>query len=117
MKAGAGVLAAAALAAAGAYLLSNKTRRRKIKAWAKKAQHEIAKKVKVASKMGEAEYKHIVEQVVKRYGSLHKVNAREVAQAAQELKGEWQRIRKNAKVIAAMARGGAKSPSKSKKSR
>ncbi len=105
VKAGAGVLAAAALAAAGAYLLSDKTRQRKLKAWAAKAKQEVAKHLKTASRMGEAEYKRIVDRAVKRYGGLHKVNSREVARAAQELKEEWQRIRKDAKVLAAMAHG------------
>ncbi|MGC9968867.1 MAG: hypothetical protein ABSC29_04040 [Minisyncoccia bacterium] len=99
---GAGVLTAAALAAAGAYLLSDKKRRAKAKAWAVKARREVAKNVKTARRMGEAEYKRVVERATKRYGSLHKVNVAEVMRTARDLKAEWQRMKKDARIIAKM---------------
>ena len=102
MEVGAGVLTAAALAAAGAYLLSDKKRRAKAKSWVTKARREVAKNVKIARRMGEAEYKRVVDQATKRYGSLHKVNVAEVMKTARDLKAEWKRMQKDAKVIAKM---------------
>ena len=102
MEVGAGVLTAAALAAAGAYLLSDKKRRAKAKAWVMKARHEVAKNMKTARRMGEAEYKRAVDRATKRYGSLHKVNMAEVMKTARDLKAEWQRMKKDARVIAKM---------------
>ena len=114
VEVGAGVLTAAALAVAGAYLLSGKigkVRRAKIKAWAQKARKEVAQNVKRASRMGEAEYKRLVDRATKRYGSMHEISAKEIGNVARDLKTEWARIKKDARVIAKMA--GAK---KSKRS-
>jgi hypothetical protein len=102
MEAGAGVLTAAALAAAAAYLLSSKKQKASAKAWAKKARHAVAKNIKKARRMSEAEYKRLVVRATKQYGSLHKVNAREVAKVAADMKTEWKRLRKDAKVMAKM---------------
>ncbi|MGC9599082.1 MAG: hypothetical protein ABSE18_01730 [Minisyncoccia bacterium] len=104
-EAGAGILTAAALAAAGAYLLSSKRQRAKMKAWAVKARHEVAKNVRTARRMGEREYKRVVDRATKHYGSLHDVNAREVVRVAQDMKAEWSRLQKNAKVLMKIARG------------
>lgn len=105
MEAGAGVLTAAALAAAGAYLLSSKSQRRRAKLWAKKAQRAVAKDVKKARRMSEAEYKRVVDRAAKRYGSLHNVNTREAMKVARDMKAEWKRLQKDAKVLAKMAQG------------
>lgn len=112
---GAGVLTAAALAAAAGYLLSSKQQRAKVKAWAVKARREVAKNVRVAKRMGEKEYRRVVDQAVKRYGSMNKVNTAEILKTAGEMKAEWQRLRKNAEVIAKMA--GVKKPARPKKVR
>lgn len=104
IRAGAGVLTAAALAGAAAYLLSDKQQRTKMKAWVVKAKKEIARNVKVAKRLSGAEYKRIVDRAAKRYGSLHNVNAAEVMKAAQEMKTEWQRIQKEAKKMAKKAK-------------
>jgi hypothetical protein len=100
MEAGAGVLTAVALAAAGAYLLSDKKTRAKAKVWTVKARREIGRNVKIARKMGEKEYKYLVDHAVKRYGSLQNASAAEIMQAAMELKSEWKRMQAEAKKMA-----------------
>jgi len=104
LEIGAGAVAAAALAAAaGAYLLSGKEgakRRAKMKTWAKQAQKEVARRAKMARKLSEGEYKRIVDQAVKQYGSLEDVTVREMMNTAKQLKSEWSRIQKHAKMMA-----------------
>jgi gas vesicle protein len=100
VKIGAGILTAAALAGAAAYLLSGKEgekRRAKMKTWAVKAQKDVAQKVKMARQMGEAQYKNLVDEAVKRYGSLEKVNIKELMQVAQEMKGDWKNFQRHVK--------------------
>ncbi len=108
MEAGAGVLTAAALAAAAAYYLSDKKRQAKAKVWVAKARQEVGRNVKIAKKLGEKEYKHLVDQAVKRYGSLQHASSAELIQAAMELKDEWQRIRKEAERISKRKPGARK---------
>lgn len=115
MEAGAGVLTAAALTAAGAYLLSSSSQRRRAKAWAMKARREVAKNLRVARRMSEAEYKRVVDRATKRYGALHNVNAREALQVAADMKAEWQRMRKDAKVLTKMVR--VKKPARKRSAR
>lgn len=112
MEAGAGVLTAAALTAAGAYLLSSKSHRRRAKVWATKARREVAKNLKIARRMSEAEYKRIVDRATKRYGALHNANAREVMKAARDMKAEWARLQKNARKLAKAAGKGRKRTAK-----
>lgn len=103
-KAGAGILTAAALTAAAAYLVSETPEYRKAKAWAGKAKKEVEKQLRVARRMGGAEYKRVVDRAVRRYGSLEHVNEREIARVAREMTAEWGRIKKDAKVLAKMAK-------------
>ena len=105
MEAGAGVLTAAALTAAAAYLLSSKKQRAKVKVWAVKARKEVAKDMRKARRMGENEYKRAVDRATKRYAGLHKVNTAEAMRVARDMKDEWKRLRKDAKVLAKMAQG------------
>lgn len=106
MEVGAGVLTAAALTAAGAYLLADKGRRKKVKVWASKARKDIARNVKVARKMSEGQYQKLVDQATKRYAAMHDVDMAELAQVARDLKGEWRVIQKNARVMAKAMKGG-----------
>ena len=96
-----GVVTAALLAAsAGAYLLSDKKNQAKMKSWAKKARVEVAKKAKVAKRLGESQYKTIVDEVVKRYGPLEDVSARDLIAVGKELKAQWGAIQKSAQKLA-----------------
>lgn len=97
---GGAVTAAVIAAAAGAYLLSDKKTKAKAKKWVVAARKEVVKKTKRARKLGEKEYSRIVDQAVKRYGSLEKMTAADMIAAGKELKGEWKRIHDEAKKIA-----------------
>ncbi len=103
-----GAITAAVLAAsAGAYLLSDKKRQAKMKAWAKKARVEVAKKAKVAKKLGKQEYAAIVDQVMKNYGSLEDISARDLVAAGKDLKAQWDAIQKQAKTMMGPAKKSA----------
>lgn len=96
---GAGALAAAALVAAGGYVLwdkMGKQKQEKVKSWVAKARKEAIKNIGHAKKIGEAEYDHIVDVAVKRYGSMQGINKEELAKVADDLKAEWVRIKKHA---------------------
>lgn len=97
---GAGVLTAAAVAGAAAYLLADnpavKKGKAKAKAWVEQAKKEVVKNAKVARKLGAKEYAYLVDQAVMRYGSLKDASGPEILAAAKELKGEWDRIQKQA---------------------
>ncbi len=110
MEAGAGVLTAAALTAAAAYLLSNKKQRTRAKAWVVKARKEVAKNVKKARRMGEKDYHRVVARATKRYAGLHNVNTAELIKVTCDMKDEWKRLQKDAKVLAKMV--GAKGAKK-----
>jgi hypothetical protein len=104
-----GAITAAVLAAsAAAYLLSDKKNQAKAKSWAKQARVDIAKKAKVAKKLGKKEYGAIVDQVTKRYGSLEDISARDIMTVAKELKGQWDAIQMHAKKMARPVRKAAK---------
>jgi predicted LPLAT superfamily acyltransferase len=97
---GGAVTAAVLAAAAGAYFLSNKKTQKKAKAWVAKAKKDIAAKAKVAKKLGKEQYNAIVDEVVKQYGPLEKLTAKDVITAAKQLKAEWDNIQKHAKKLA-----------------
>jgi hypothetical protein len=97
MKVGAGVLTMAALVGAATYVLSDKKRTAKAKTWAVKARKEVTKNVKIAKRIGEKEYAHMVDVATKRYGSLENVNAAELVKVARDMKAEWTRIQAEAK--------------------
>ncbi len=117
VEAGVGVLTAAALATAGAYLLSSKSQRRKAKAWALKARREVAKSVKMARRMTEKEYTRVVDSAMKRYGALHGVGGAELKKAARDLKTEWARIQRDAQMMAKRIQKTRRPARKAKKSR
>lgn len=96
-EAGAGVLTAAALVAGAAYLLSSKKQKAHAKAWVNKTRREVASSVRRAQRMSEAEYKRVVNQAVKRYGSLSNVNKTELKRVARDLQSEWKRLQRIAR--------------------
>lgn len=116
---GAGVAAGVAAALAGAYLLYEKTgpQQKKAKAWVVKAKKDAAREIKMLKKVGEKEYKVIVDKAMKRYGSLEKVSVAEVMKAAQDAKNEWKRIHAQAKKMANMIAKKKPARRKAKKAR
>jgi hypothetical protein len=93
---GGAITAATVAAAAAAYLLSDKKTQTKAKAWVSKAKIEVAKHAKTAKKLGEKEYNAIVDQAVKKYGSLENITAGDVVKAGKDLKSQWTNIQKHA---------------------
>lgn len=89
---GGAVTAAAIAAAAGAYLLSDKKTKAKAKKWVMDARKEVVKHAKAAKKLSEKEYVIMVDQAIKRYGSVNKMTAADVIAAGKELKGQWTKI-------------------------
>ncbi|HVN26811.1 MAG TPA: hypothetical protein VMT99_04165 [Candidatus Paceibacterota bacterium] len=112
---GAGVVTAAALAAAAAYWVSQKTtktQRAKAKAWLMKAKKEIAKNASSARSFGQGEYQRIVDRAIEKYGSLEDMSVRDMKNAARDLKAEWSRIKGHAEKAA--KRSGMRKPARSK---
>ena len=102
-KIGAGALAAAAIVAAGGYILwenMGKEKQAKVKTWVAKARKEAIKNLGHAKKVGESEYKRIVDLAVKHYATGEAVSKEEIAKVARDLKAEWVRIKKEADKIA-----------------
>lgn len=101
---GAGVATGIAAALAGAYLLYGKgPQQKKTKAWVMKAKKDAAREIKAMTRIGEKEYKTVVEKAMKRYGSLEKVSVAEVMKAVADAKNEWKRIHAEAGKMAKMA--------------
>ncbi len=101
---GAGVVTGIAAALAGAYLLYGKgPRQKKAKAWIVKAKKDAAREIKMMTRVGEKEYKAVVEKAMQRYGSLEKVSVAEIMKAAADAKKEWTRIHAEANKMAKAA--------------
>ncbi|MCB9805786.1 hypothetical protein H6775_01335 [Candidatus Nomurabacteria bacterium] len=90
--------AAAFLALAGAAFLygtkEGKVQRKKIKGWALKAKGEILDKLEDAKEISEDNYKKIVEGVGAKYKKVKKVQDKELDVFMKEMKGHWNRIKK-----------------------
>jgi hypothetical protein len=97
---GGALTAAAIAAAAGAYLLADKKTKAKTKKWVVAARKEVVKNAKTAKKLGEKEYGRIVDQTIKRYGSIENLSAADIIAGAKELKSEWKKIEAEAKKMA-----------------
>lgn len=100
---GAGAVAAAALALAGGYVLwerMGKVKQAKVKTWAAKARKDAVRKLAMARSMSETEYNRIVDQAVKHYGALAKINKPELVKVSADMKAEWKRIQAQAKLLA-----------------
>jgi hypothetical protein len=97
---GGAITAAAIAAVAGAYMLADKKTKAKAKKWVVAARKEVVKNAKTATKLGAKEYGQIVDQAVKRYGSIGKMSAADIVAGAKELKGEWKKIEGEAKKMA-----------------
>lgn len=101
---GAGVVAGLA-AAAGAYLLyGDKGKQKKTKAWIAKAKREAAREIKMLKRVGEKEYKTVVEKAMKHYGSLENVSVADIMRAASDAKNEWKRIQGQVEKMAKMSK-------------
>lgn len=96
---GAGIVAGAALAA---YILTSPKDReeaaKKVKAWMKDMQKDIAEKVKNVQDLTEEKYNEIVDEVRSKYESLKEVSAAELSSFSDEMKAHWKKVSGAAKI-------------------
>ncbi len=96
-KVGAGVVAAAALAAAGYYFYASKDAKenRQIAAkWAGELKKDVVKRAKALKNVDRAAVAAIVEQSTRALKGARDLNRSEIERAAKELKKNWQKIAK-----------------------
>ena len=106
-----GVLAAAALAAAGYYFYASKhaTKNRQIAArWAVEFKKDVVRRAKALKNADRAAVAAIVEQSARAYKGIRGLDRDEVERAARELKKNWQKIAAELKKGGASVRGAAK---------
>lgn len=106
-----GVLAAAALAAAGYYFYASKNakKNRQVAAkWAIDMKRDVVKRAKALKNVDRAAVAAIVEQSARAYKGIRGLDRGEVERAAKELKKNWQKIAAELKKGSASVRGAAK---------
>ena len=111
-KVGTGVLAAAALAAAGYYFYASKDakKNRQVAAkWAGDFKKDVVKRAKSLKNINRASVAAIVEQSARAYKGVRELDRSEVERAAKELKKNWQNIANELK------KGGASAMKQAKK--
>lgn len=114
---GAGMVVAGlvAAAAAGAYWLSTpkgKRARMQMKGWMIKAKGEVIERLEDAKDINREVYEKIVDEVAESYRKLKRVDVKELGILVDELKDQWEVIKKEA---AKDAKVGKKSSAKVKK--
>lgn len=112
---GKGVLAAAALAAAGYYFYASKDakKNRQVAAkWAGEFKKDVVKRAKALKNVDRAAVAAIVEQSARAYKGVRELDRGEVERAAKELKKNWQKIANELKKGSASAVKGAKKAGK-----
>lgn len=100
MKIGAGLVAAGAAAAAGYYFYGSKNakKHRKIAAkWATDMQKEVLKEAKNLKNVSPEKLAVIVDRVAKTYRGARSVKAADVKRAANELKANWEMVKRETK--------------------
>ena len=89
------LLAATAMAAAGAYILygsKNAPKNRSVmKGWAVKAKGEVMQKMEALKEMDEDTYHNVIDSITNRYKA---VDQKEVKALVTELKSHWKNIQK-----------------------
>ncbi|MDE2019589.1 MAG: hypothetical protein KGJ13_04540 [Patescibacteria group bacterium] len=92
--------------AVGAYMVYRKAayERQRAKEWLLKAEAEIEENLEQLKNLSEREYDRIVDTAVFHYGQLYRVNARELADAAEDLRADWERVKEEFRAAAAKAK-------------
>ena len=106
-------LGVAALAGAAIYYLTGKEgekRRKNLSSWAKKAEAEVAQKIKGAKSFSKTAYEQAAKEVLAKYKQAKNIDPKELATFGKELKGHWDQIAKGANKLVAK-----KAPAKAKK--
>jgi len=86
--------------AVGAYLLYGKgakSRRLKIKGWAKDMAHEVRKQAKPLAKLDRKVFHQVVDRVADEYRNVKKIDAKELHRVSQGLKEAWATLGASAK--------------------
>ena len=94
---GVGLGLATAAAATGAYLMTGKhgeQNRKKLKAWAMKAQKEVLRQAKKMEKMSRPAYEALVDKVTEGYADLKDVDKKDLVMMVRDLKKHWSHIQK-----------------------
>ena len=83
----------------GAYVAYRKmeTQRQRAKEWLLRAKAEIEENIGELKDLSEREYDRIVDTAVFHYGQLYRVNAKELAAAAEDLRADWERVKEEFK--------------------
>ena len=106
-----GVLAAAALAAAGYYFYASKNakKNRQVAAkWAGELKRDVVKRARALKNVDRAAVAAIVEQSARAYKGVRGLDRGEVERAAKELKKNWQKIARELKKGGTSAKSAAK---------
>ncbi|MEK7156916.1 MAG: hypothetical protein AAB790_03895 [Patescibacteria group bacterium] len=106
-----GVLAAAALAAAGYYFYASKNakKNRQVAAkWATDMKRDVVKRAKALKNVDRAAVAAVVEQSARAYKGIRGLDRGEVERAAKELKKNWQKIAAELKKGSAKVKSAAK---------
>ena len=110
-----GVLAAAALAAAGYYFYASKNaeKNRQVAAkWAVDMKRDVVKRARALKNVDRAAVAAIVEQSARAYKGMRGLDRSEVERAAKELKKNWQKIARELKKGGTSVKKAAKSAGK-----
>ncbi len=88
---------------AGAYFLYGTKdapkNRKKIQSWMLKAQGEVLEKLEKARVETEAEYKNIIDTVLRKYSALKSVDTKEVEKLGKDLKRHWKSFQSEIKKV------------------
>lgn len=93
---GAGLAAAAAAVAAGAYWLYGAEdaakHRKQVRSWMLKARAEVMDAIEKMEDIDKKKYIALVQEVVGKYSKMSGVSAKEIAQATRDLKSAWEHM-------------------------
>lgn len=93
-------LAAAAAAGAGYYFYGSKSagaHRKKVAKWADDLESDVKKAAQKIKKLDQKAYAAIVDNATQAYGAMTSIKARDLDQAAAELKQNWKNIERELK--------------------
>ena len=98
----AGLVAASAAAAAGYYFYADKNakKHRKIAAkWANDLKKDAIREAKKLEVEGAKDFAKVVDRVSKTYREVRSIDAADVKRAATELKANWDKVQREAKIV------------------
>lgn len=115
---GAGVLAAAGAAAAGYYFYASKNARQHRHAaakWAKSLKNDVEREAKKLKKLDRRQLVRIVDEAALAYENIRGLDRKDLAQAAEELKRNWQNLEAEIRTVNRAPRKAARPKKAAKK--